>query len=67
MATIQRETRRFFAHLYLSYSSLTLVGLELHTELSLTASLCLWFSIILSLGGFGLTLRALESRLGGYP
>jgi NADH-quinone oxidoreductase subunit M len=64
MATIQREARRFFAHLFLSYSSLVLVGLELHTELSLTASLCLWFSVIFSLGGFGLTLRALEARFG---
>ena len=64
MATIQRETRRFFAHLFLSHASLVLVGLELHTELSLTASLCLWFSVILSLGGFGLTLRALEARFG---
>ena len=64
MATVQRETRRFFAHLFLSLSSLVLVGLELHTELSLTASLCLWFSVILSLGGFGLTLRALEARFG---
>ena len=41
-----------------------LVGLELHTEISLTGSLCLWFSVILSLGGFGLTLRALEARFG---
>jgi NADH-quinone oxidoreductase subunit M len=64
MATIQRETRRFFAHLFLSHSSLVLVGLELQTKLSLTASLCLWFSVILSLGGFGLTLRALEARYG---
>ena len=64
MATIQREARRFFAHLFLSHSSLVLVGLELHTELSLTASLCLWFSVILSLGGFGLTLRAIEARFG---
>ncbi len=64
MATIQRETRRLFAHLFLSHASLVLVGLELHTELTLTASLCLWFSVILSLGGFGLTLRALESRFG---
>ena len=45
-----------FCHLFLSLSSLVFVGLELHTELSLTASLCLWFSVILSLGGFGLTL-----------
>ncbi len=64
MATIQRETRRFFAHLFLSHSSLVLVGLELHSEVSLTASLCLWLSVILSLGGFGLTLRALEARFG---
>ncbi|MDR3638225.1 MAG: proton-conducting transporter membrane subunit [Isosphaeraceae bacterium] len=64
MATIQRETRRFFAHLFLSHASLVLVGLELHSELSLCASLCLWFAVILSLGGFGLTLRALEARFG---
>jgi len=64
MALIQREERRFFAYLFLSYASLVLVGLELHTELSLCASLCLWFSAILSLGGFGLTLRALEARFG---
>jgi NADH-quinone oxidoreductase subunit M len=64
MATIQREARRFFAHLFLSHASLVLVGLELRTDLSLTASLCLWFSVILSLGGFGLTLRALEARFG---
>jgi NADH-quinone oxidoreductase subunit M len=64
MAVIQRDERRFFAHLFLSYASLVLVGLELHTELSLCASLCLWFSAILSLGGFGLTLRALETRFG---
>ena len=63
-ATIQRDTRRFFAHLFLSHASLVLVGLELHTSVSLTASLCLWFSEILSLTGFGLTLRALESRFG---
>ena len=65
MATIQREARRFFAQLFLSHASLVLVGLELHTELSLTASLCLWFSVILSLGGFGLTLRALERDSAG--
>ncbi|MFO0908620.1 MAG: proton-conducting transporter membrane subunit [Isosphaeraceae bacterium] len=64
MSTIQRDTRRFFAQLFLSHASLVLVGLELSTELSLTGSLCLWFSVILSLGGFGLTLRAIESRYG---
>jgi NADH-quinone oxidoreductase subunit M len=64
MATIQRETRRFFAHVFLSLTSLVLVGLELQTELSLTGSLCLWFAVIVSLGGFGLTFRALEARFG---
>jgi NADH-quinone oxidoreductase subunit M len=64
MATIQRDARRFFAHLFLSHSSLVLVGLELHTELTLTASFCLWFSVMLSLCGFGLTLRSLEARFG---
>ncbi|SIN80097.1 NADH-quinone oxidoreductase subunit M [Singulisphaera sp. GP187] len=64
MATIQTEARRFFAHLFLSHASLVLIGLELNTDISLTGSLCLWFSVILSLGGFGLTLRALEARFG---
>jgi NADH-quinone oxidoreductase subunit M len=64
MATIQRETRRFLAYVFLSIASLVLVGLELETELSLTASLCVWYSVIVSLGGFGLTLRALEARFG---
>jgi NADH-quinone oxidoreductase subunit M len=64
MATIQRDSRRFYAYLFLSQASLVLVGLELETVLSLTASLCLWFTVILSLGGFGVALRALESRFG---
>ncbi|MGZ3382330.1 MAG: proton-conducting transporter transmembrane domain-containing protein [Isosphaeraceae bacterium] len=64
MAVIQRDCRRLFANLFLSHASLVLVGLELHTEISLTASLCLWFSVILSLGGFGLTIRAMEARFG---
>lgn len=64
MALIQRDSRRFLAHLFLSHGSLVLAGLGLHTELSLTGSLCLWFSVILSLGGFGLSLRSMESRFG---
>ena len=64
MAVIQRDCRRLFANLFLSHASLVLVGLELHTEMSLTGSLCLWFSVILSLGGFGLTIRAMEARFG---
>src|SRR5262249_58517091 len=55
---------RFFAYLFLSHASLVLVGLELHTPTSLTGALALWISVALSLGGFGLTLRALEARYG---
>jgi NADH-quinone oxidoreductase subunit M len=64
MAVIQREVRRFYAQLFLSLTSLVLVGFELDSLLSLTGSLCLWFSVILSLAGFGLTLRAVEARFG---
>lgn len=64
MAATQRETRRCFAFLLLSHSSLVLVGVMLRSELSLAGSLCLWFSVIISLGGFGLTLRMLEGRFG---
>lgn len=64
MATIQRDMRRFFAFLFLSHCSLVMVGLELVSSLSLTGALSLWFSVSLSLGGFGLTLRALEARFG---
>jgi NADH-quinone oxidoreductase subunit M len=64
MAAVQREARRFFAYLFLSHASLVLVGLELHTPISLTGALALWISVALSLGGFGLTLRALEARFG---
>ncbi len=64
MALVQREARRFFAYLFLSGSSLVLVGLELHTATSLTGALALWISVSLSLGGLGLMLRALEARFG---
>jgi NADH-quinone oxidoreductase subunit M len=64
MSVAQQEVRRFFAYLFLSHASLVLVGLELHTAISLTGALALWISVALSLGGFGLTLRALEARFG---
>jgi NADH-quinone oxidoreductase subunit M len=62
MAVVQQEARRFFAYLFLSHASLVLVGLELLTPIGLTGALALWVSVALSLGGFGLTLRALEAR-----
>ena len=64
MALVQREARRFFAYLFLSNSSLVLVGLEMATPIGLTGGLCVWLSVGMSLAGFGLTLRALESRTG---
>lgn len=64
MALVQREARRFFTYLYLSHSSLVLVGLELATPIGLTGGLCVWFSVGLSLTGFGLTLRCVEARTG---
>jgi NADH-quinone oxidoreductase subunit M len=64
MAVVQTDARRFFAHLFLSHASLVLVGLELHTAISLTGALALWGSVALSLCGLGLALRAVEARFG---
>jgi NADH-quinone oxidoreductase subunit M len=64
MALVQHEARRFFCYLFLSHSSLVLVGLELATPIGMTGALCVWLSVGLSLAGFGLTLRSVESRTG---
>ncbi|MCY2985650.1 MAG: proton-conducting transporter membrane subunit [Planctomycetota bacterium] len=64
MAMIQNEARRFFCYLFLSQASLVLTGLEIVTTIGLTGALCVWLSISLSLGGFVLTLRSIESRIG---
>ncbi len=64
MALVQHDARRFFCYLFLSHSSLVLVGLELVTPIGLTGALCVWLSVGLSLAGFGITLRCLESRIG---
>lgn len=64
MALVQTEARRFFCYLFLSNSSLVLVGLEIVTPVGLTAALCVWLSVSLALMGFGLTLRSVESRSG---
>lgn len=64
MALVQREGRRFFCYLFLSHSALVFVGLVMATPIGLTGALCVWLSIGLALGGFGLTLRALEARRG---
>jgi NADH-quinone oxidoreductase subunit M len=64
MAVVQREARRFFCYLFLSHSSLVLVGLETATPVALTGALCVWLSVGLALTGFGLTLRSMEARTG---
>ena len=64
MATIQKDARRFFCFLFLSHSSLVLAGLEIVTTIGMTGALCVWISVGLSLGGFGLTLRSIEARIG---
>jgi NADH-quinone oxidoreductase subunit M len=64
MAMVQREARRFFCYLFISHSALVFAGLETATTIGLTGALCVWLSVGLSLAGFGLTLRALESRRG---
>jgi len=64
MALIQCDARRFFVYLFLSHSSLVLVGLESVNAVGLTGALCVWLSTGLALGGFGLTLRSIEARTG---
>lgn len=64
MALVQHESRRFFCYLFLSHSSLVLVGLEMVTPIGLTGALCVWLSVGMSLLGFGLTLRSVEARTG---
>jgi NADH-quinone oxidoreductase subunit M len=64
IAMVQTEARRFFAYIFLSQASLVLLGVEIHSELSLIGSLVMWYSVALSLGGLGLVLRSLEARFG---
>ena len=64
MSLVQQDARRFFCYLCVSHSALVLVGLEMVTPIGLTGALCIWLSVGLALGGFGLTLRALEARRG---
>ncbi|MCA9063620.1 MAG: oxidoreductase, partial [Planctomycetaceae bacterium] len=64
MALVQKDSRRFFCYLFLSHSSLVLVGLEIVTPIGFAGALCVWASASLSLAGFGLTLRSVEARTG---
>lgn len=64
MSLIQREARRFFCFLFLSLSAPVLVGFDSETQMGVAGALSAWISTALSLGGFGLMLRALEARFG---
>lgn len=64
LASVQRESRRFFAYWFISSASLLLVGLELQTSTSLCGSLTFGCSAALALTGFGLSLRSVEARYG---
>lgn len=64
MSLVQTDPRRMFAYLFLSNSSMVLVGFELATPIGMTGALCLWISAALALTGFGLTIRAVEARIG---
>jgi NADH-quinone oxidoreductase subunit M len=64
MALVQREARRFFCYLFLSHASLVFVGLETTTAVGLTGALCVWMAVSLSMAGFGLVLRSVETRTG---
>ena len=61
---MQKDARRFFCYLFLSHASLVLSGLEIVDTIGLTGALCVWISVGISLGGFGLTLRSVEARVG---
>jgi NADH-quinone oxidoreductase subunit M len=61
---VEQEARRFFAYLVVSHAALVLAGLGLHTPFAVTGALVMWLSTALSLTGLGLTLRALEARVG---
>lgn len=64
MSLVQRDSRRFFCYLFLSHSSLVLVGLEMATPIGLAGALCVWLSVGISMLGFGLALRSVEARTG---
>ncbi len=64
IAIVQLDSRRYFSYLLLSNASMVLVGIEVATPIGLTGSLCVWLSVGLALTGLGLTLRAIEARVG---
>ncbi len=64
MVLVQDGTRRWFCYLFVANSSLLLVGLESLSPVGLASSLSLWLSINIALMSLGITIRALEGRVG---
>lgn len=64
MALVQNDGRRFYCYLFLSHSSLVLVGLELATPIGLAGGLSMWVSVGIALTSFGITMRCIEARIG---
>lgn len=64
MSLVQREARRFFCYLFLSHSSLVFIGLATDTPMGISGALCVWLAVGMTMAGFGLTLRSVESRTG---
>lgn len=62
LSAVQTDARRFMACQIVSHSAMVMVGLQLNTPISFTGTLCLWYSVSLSLAGQALILRALEAR-----
>ncbi|OHB74723.1 MAG: hypothetical protein A2Z34_06945 [Planctomycetes bacterium RBG_16_59_8] len=64
LALVQKEARRMFGFFFMSQSAIVLAGMQCDNVRGLTGGLTLWISSILSMAGFGITLRALEARRG---
>ncbi len=64
MAVVQNDVRRMFCFLFLSHTSLILIGLETAAEAGVAAGLCLWLGSSVAIVGMGLTLRSVEARFG---
>lgn len=64
MALVQNDGRRFYCYLFLSHSSLVLVGLELATPIGIAGALSMWVSVGVALTSFGITMRCIEARVG---
>lgn len=64
LAVVQTELRRFFCFLLLANASLVLTGMETATPAGLAGALWAWLGVFVTFAGFGLTIRAIESRVG---